>query len=114
MLCVCSLSVFLGDVAIGVVATELRHKDCEIKAFCVLPYFRNFGCGMCLYLNLRSMYISQVWVHCIFDVGSRLMVHLVKGVAKRKNLNSLSVMIDSENEKGIAFFQRFGFKLPKN
>ena len=35
-------------------------------------------------------------------------------MVKRKNLNSLSVMIDSENEKGIAFFQRFGFKLPKN
>ena len=74
MLCVCSLSVFLGDVAIGVVATELRHKDCEIKAFCVLPYFRNFGCGMCLYLNLRSMYISQAPSHAVTLLAFRFTI----------------------------------------
>merc|ERR1712083_77630 len=86
--------IFLGDVAIGAVTTELQRKSCMIKAFCVLPYFRNFGCG------------------------SRLMVHLVKAVVNRKDLHFLSVMVDAENEKGISFFKRFGFQIkdsnPKN
>jgi len=88
--------IFLGDIPIGAFATELQQKgrSCEIKAFCVLPYFRNFGCG------------------------SRLMVHLMKAAVKRKQLNSMNLMIDAENEKGIAFFKRFGFeivkKAPKN
>lgn len=83
--------IFLGDVPVGAYVTELQQKGkwCEIKAFCVLPYFRNFGCG------------------------SRLMVHLVKAAVKRKELNSLNLSIDAENEKGIAFFKRFGFEIAK-
>jgi len=83
--------IFLGDIPIGAFATELQQKGkwCEIKAFCVLPYFRNFGCG------------------------SRLMVHLMKAAVKRKQLSALNLVIDAENEKGIAFFKRFGFEIAK-
>eukprot|EP00483_Globobulimina_turgida_P004211 UN04220 len=83
--------IFLGDVVIGAYATELlnNNKDCLIRAICILPYFRNFG------------------------FGSRLLVKLIKGAVKRKKLVTISLFIDEENEKGIRFFERFGFKIMK-
>merc|ERR1712154_11454 len=83
--------IFLGDVVIGAFATELlnHQKDCLIKGFCILPYFRNFG------------------------FGSRFLVHLIKNAVQRKKLLTISVFIEEDNKKGITFFERFGFKILK-
>merc|ERR1712129_206703 len=80
--------IFHGDVPIGAMTTEITNgsKICWIRAFCVLPYFRNFG------------------------FGSRLLVNLIKNGTKRKKLQMICAMIDEKNTKGIAFFERFGFK----
>merc|ERR1712228_1005566 len=65
-------------------------KKCWIRAFCVLPYFQNFG------------------------FGSRLLVNLIKNGVQKKKLNTICLFIDEENKKGIAFFERFGFKNKDN
>ena len=46
--------VFLGDIVIGAYVTELinNDKDLLLRAFCILPYFRNFGFGMLCISNL--------------------------------------------------------------
>lgn len=83
--------IFLGDVAIGVYCTELQYnqKEALVRAFCILPAFRNFG------------------------FGSRLLVHLIKNGVKRRKLNTISVFVSEANEKGMAFFARFGFEAQK-
>lgn len=72
--------------------TEITNgsKVCWIRAFCILPYFRNFG------------------------FGSRLLVNLIKNGVQRKKLTTICLMIDEENKKGISFFERFGFKMKQN
>eukprot|EP00486_Rosalina_sp_Unknown_P012602 CAMPEP_0201588802 /NCGR_PEP_ID=MMETSP0190_2-20130828/159248_1 /ASSEMBLY_ACC=CAM_ASM_000263 /TAXON_ID=37353 /ORGANISM="Rosalina sp." /LENGTH=296 /DNA_ID=CAMNT_0048041657 /DNA_START=20 /DNA_END=910 /DNA_ORIENTATION=+ len=84
--------IFLGDIVIGAYATELKNndKDLLLRAFCILPYFRNLG------------------------FGSRLMVKLLKSVAQRKKLQNLFIYIEEENKKGIAFVERFGFEICEN
>merc|ERR1712228_171435 len=84
--------IFHGDVVIGATVTEITNgsKKCWIRAFCVLPYFQNFG------------------------FGSRLLVNLIKNGVQRKKLNTICLFIDEENKKGIAFFERFGFKNKDN
>merc|ERR1719162_2850252 len=81
--------IFLGDVAIGAYCTDVLNKDIILRAFCILPAFRNFG------------------------FGSRLLVFLIKNAVKRRELNTLSVYVDDANAKGKAFFARFGFEAKK-
>merc|ERR1712157_167226 len=81
--------IFLGDIVIGAYTTELlnNNKDCLIRALCILTHFRNWG------------------------FGSRLLVNLIKNGVQRKKLNTISLFINEDNKKGIAFFERFGFKI---
>merc|ERR1712129_398885 len=81
--------IFLGDVAIGAYCTDVLNKDIILRAFCILPAFRNFG------------------------FGSRLLVFLITNAVKRRELNTLSVYVNDANAKGKAFFARFGFEARK-